>query len=125
MEHQDRYEAIFRLALEHAKAVAKAAVGGDSTGIKAALAYVGMVASEYSQITGKERDVRYTLYQGDRGARLLLEDTSAISRPFRLGEGLSASGFCRQVYEESPLHELFQQNGEMENTQEDGPCLRL
>ena len=79
MENQDRYEAIFRLALIHAKAVAKTTVGGDSVGMRAALSYVGMVATQYSRVTGKEFDVRYTIFRGDSGIRLRLYDT-AVNR---------------------------------------------
>ena len=33
--------------------------GGDVAGMRAALSYVGMVAAQYSQVSGKEFDVRY------------------------------------------------------------------
>ncbi len=125
MENQDRYEAIFRLALIHAKAVAKTIVGGGSVGMRAALSYVGMVATQYSRVTGKEFDVRYTIFRGDSGIRLRLYDTAVIRRPTAISDELPANGSCRQVYQESSLHELFQQNQEPEISPEDGPCLQL
>ena len=125
MENQDWYEAIFRLALIHAKAAAKTTVGGDSVGMRAALSYVGMVATQYSRVTGKEFDVRYTILRGDSGIRLRLYDTAVIRRPTAISDELPANGSCRQVYQTSSLHELFQQNQEPETSQEDGPCLQL
>ena len=67
MEHQNRYEAIFRLALAYAKTVAEVSEGGDATGMRATLSYVGMVAAQYSQVAGKEFDVRYTISHGEHG----------------------------------------------------------
>ena len=72
MEHQNRYEAIFRLALAYAKTVAELSEGGDVIGMRAALSYVGMVAAQYSQVSGKEFDVRYTISHGEHGAHLRL-----------------------------------------------------
>ena len=127
MENQDRYEAIFQLALVYAKAVAKTAVGGDSLGMRAALSYVGMMAAQYSQVSGKEFDVRYTISHGEHGAHLRLYNTSEIRRSSAMGDELPANGSCRQLYENSPLFELLRQSQEEtpEETQEDGPCLRL
>ena len=127
MEDQDRYEAIFQLALVYAKAVAKTAVGGDSLGMRAALSYVGMVAAQYSQVSGKEFDVRYTISHGEHGAHLRLYNTSEIRRSSAMGDELPANGSCRQLYENSPLFELLRQSQEEtpEETQEDGPCLQL
>lgn len=129
MENQDRYEAIFRLALIHAKAVAKTTIGGDSVGMRAALSYVGMVAAQYSQVAGKEFDVRYTISHGEHGAHLLLYNTSEIRRSSAMGDELPAAGSCRQLYVNSPLFELLQQSQTeeetQEETQEDVPCLRL
>lgn len=125
MENQDRYEAIFRLALTHAKAVSKTAVGGDSIGLRAALAYVGMVASEYSLVTGKELDVRYTIFHGDNGTLLHLHNTPVLRWSTVTDEELPASGSCRQLYENSPLFKRLNQSQTEEETQEDGPCLQL
>ena len=127
MEDQDRYEAIFQLALVYAKAVAKTAVGGDSLGMRAALSYVGMVAAQYSQVAGKEFDVRYTISHGEHGAHLRLYNTSEIRLSSAMGDELPANGSCRQLYENSPLVELLRQSQEEspEETQEDGPCLQL
>ena len=127
MEHQNRYEAIFRLALAYAKTVAEVTEGGDATGMRAALSYVGMVAAQYSQVAGKEFDVRYTISHGEHGAHLRLYNTSEIRRSSAMGDELPANGSCRQLYENSPLIELLRQSQEEtpEETQEDGPCLRL
>ena len=113
MEHQNRYEAIFRLALAYAKTVAEVTEGGDATGMRAALSYVGMVAAQYSH--------------GEHGAHLRLYNTSEIRRSSAMGDELPANGSCRQLYENSPLFELLRQSQEEtpEETQEDGPCLRL
>ena len=127
MENQDRYEAIFQLALVYAKTVAEVTEGGDATGMRAALSYVGMVAAQYSQVSGKEFDVRYTISHGEHGAHLRLYNTSEIRRSSAMGDELPANGSCRQLYENSPLFELLRQSQEEtpEETQEDGPCLRL
>lgn len=127
MEHQNRYEAIFRLALTYAKTVAEVTEGGDATGMRAALSYVGMVAAQYSQVAGKEFDVRYTIFHGEHGAHLRLYNTSEIRRSSAMGDELPANGSCRQLYENSPLVELlrYSQEETPEETQEDGPCLRL
>lgn len=125
MENQDSYEAIFRLALIHAKAVAQTAIGGDSLGMRAALSYVGMVAAQYSQVTGKEFDVRYSVSHGEYGARLHLHETSLVQRTAVPEDELPQKGSCRQLYEESPLFHLSHQESTQENTQEDGPCLQL
>lgn len=125
MENQDRYEAIFRLALIHAKAVAKTTVGGDSAGMRAALSYVGMVASEYSQVIGKDIDIRYAISHGKQGARLHLHESAQIQRMAEPEDELPQKGSCRQLYEESPLFHLSHQESIQENTQEDGPCLQL
>ncbi|MCU7651767.1 hypothetical protein ODJ80_02910 [Acutalibacter sp. LFL-21] len=125
MEHQNRYEAIFRLALAYAKTVAEVSEGGDATGMRAALSYVGMVAAQYSQVTGKEFDVRYSVSYGEHGARLHLHETSLVQRTAEPGEELPQKGSCRQLYENSPLFEVFHQSQTEDETQEDGPCLRL
>ena len=125
MEHQNRYEAIFRLALAYAKTVAEVSEGGDATGMRAALSYVGMVAAQYSQVTGKEFDVRYSVSYGEHGARLHLHETSLVQRTAEPGEELPQKGSCRQLYENSPLFEVFHQSKTEDETQEDGPCLRL
>lgn len=125
MENQDRYESIFQLALIHAKAVAKTTMGGDSAGMRAALSYVGMVASEYSQVTGKEFDVRYTIFQEDNDLVLCLHDTCKVQRTAGPKEDFPQQGSCRQLFEDSPLYTLFHQESTQENTQEDGPCLQL
>lgn len=127
MEHQNHYEAIFRLALAYAKTVAEVTEGGDATGMRAALSYVGMVAAQYSQVTGNEFDVRYTISHGEHGAHLRLCNTSEIRRSSAMGDELTANGSCRQLYENSPLVELLRQSQEEspEESQEDGPCLQL
>lgn len=127
MEHQNRYEAIFRLALAYAKTVAELSEGGDVIGMRAALSYVGMVAAQYSQVTGKEFDVRYSISHGEHGARLHLHESSLVQRTAEPGEEFPRKGSCRQLYENSPLFELLRQSQEEtpEETQEDGPCLRL
>ena len=125
MENQDRYEAIFQLALVYAKTVAEVTEGGDATGMRAALSYVGMVAAQYSQVTGKEFDVRYSVSHGEHGARLHLHETSLVQRTAEPGEELPQKGSCRQLYENSPLFEVFHQSQTEDETQEDGPCLRL
>ena len=125
MENQDSYEAIFRLALIHAKAVAQTAIGGDSLGMRAALSYVGMVAAQYSQVTGKEFDVRYSVSHGEYGARLHLHETSLVQRMAEPEDELPQKGSCRQLYENSPLFEVFHQSQTEDETQEDGPCLQL
>ena len=125
MEHQNRYEAIFRLALAYAKTVAEVSEGGDATGMRATLSYVGMVAAQYSQVSGKEFDVRYTISHGEHGAHLCLYNTSEIRRSSAMGDELPANGSCRQLYENSPLFEVFHQSQTEDETQEDGPCLRL
>ena len=127
MEHQNRYEAIFRLALAYAKTVAEVSEGGDTIGMRAALSYVGMVAAQYSQVTGKEFDVRYSISHGEHGARLHLHETSLVQRTAEPGEEFPRKGSCRQLYENSPLVELLWQSQEEspEETQEDSPCLRL
>ena len=129
MEDQDRYEAIFQLALVYAKAVAKTAVGGGSLGMRAALFYVGMMAAQYSQVTGKEFDVRYSISHGEHGARLHLHETSLVQRTAEPGDEFPQKGSCRQLYENSPLFEMLQrsqtEDETPEETQEDGPCLRL
>lgn len=125
MEHQNRYEAIFRLALAYAKTVAEVTEGGDATGMRAALSYVGMVAAQYSQVAGKEFDVRYSVSHGEHGARLHLHETSLVQRTAEPGEEFPRKGSCRQLYENSPLVELLRQSQTEEETQEDGPCLRL
>ena len=127
MEHQSRYEAIFRLALAYAKTVAEVTEGGDATGMRAALSYVGMVAAQYSQVVGNEFDVRYTVSHGEHGAHLRLYNTSEIRRSSAMSDELPANGSCRQLYENSPLVELLRQSQEEspEETQEDGPCLQL
>ena len=127
MEHQNRYEAIFRLALAYAKTVAELSEGGDVIGMRAALSYVGMVAAQYSQVTGKEFDVRYSVSHGEHGARLHLHETSLVQRKAEPGDEFPQKGSCRQLYENSPLFELLRQSQEEtpEETQEDGPCLRL
>lgn len=58
MEHQNRYEAIFRLALAYAKTVAELSEGGDVIGMRAALSYVGMVAAQYQPGVRERIDVR-------------------------------------------------------------------
>ena len=125
MEHQNRYKAIFRLALAYAKTVAEVSEGGDATGMRAALSYVGMVAAQYSQVTGNEFDVRYSVSHGEHGARLHLHETSLVQRTAEPGEELPQKGSCRQLYENSPLFEVFHQSQTEDETQEDGPCLRL
>lgn len=127
MEHQNRYEAIFRLALAYAKTVAELSEGGDVIGMRAALSYVGMVAAQYSQVSGKEFDVRYSISHGEHGARLHLHESSLVQRTAEPGEEFPRKGSCRQLYENSPLFELLRQSQEEtpEETQEDGPCLRL
>lgn len=127
MEHQNRYEAIFRLALAYAKTVAELSEGGDVIGMRAALSYVGMVAAQYSQVSGKEFDVRYSVSHGEHGARLHLHETSLVQRKAEPGDEFPQKGSCRQLYENSPLFELLRQSQEEtpEETQEDGPCLRL
>ena len=125
MENQDSYEAIFRLALIHAKAVAKTTVGGDSAGMRAALSYVGMVASEYSQVIGKDIDIRYAISHGKQGARLHLHESVQIQRMAEPEDELPQKGSCRQLYENSPLFEVFHQSQTEDETQEDGPCLQL
>ena len=110
MEHQNRYEAIFRLALAYAKTVAELSEGGDVIGMRAALSYVGMVAAQYSQVSGKEFDVRYTISHGEHGAHLRLYNTSEIRRSSAMGDELPANGSCRQLYENSPLFELLRQS---------------
>lgn len=129
MENQDRYEAICQLALVYAKAVAKTAVGGDSLGIRVALSYVGMMAAQYSQVTGKEFDVRYSISHGEHGARLHLHETSLVQRTAEPGDEFPQKGSYRQLYENSPLFEMLQrsqtEDETPEETQEDGPCLRL
>ena len=127
MEHQDRYKAIFRLALAYAKTVAELSEGGDAIGMRATLSYVGMVAAQYSQVAGKEFDVRYSVSQGEHGARLHLHETSLVQRTAELEDEFPQKGSCRQLYENSPLFELLRQSQEEtpEETQEDGPCLQL
>ena len=127
MEHQNRYEAIFRLALAYAKTVAELSEGGDVIGMRAALSYVGMVAAQYSQVSGKEFDVRYSVSHGEHGARLHLHETSLVQRTAEPGDEFPQKGSCRQLYENSPLVGLLRQSQEEtpEETQEDGPCLRL
>ena len=129
MEHQNRYEAIFRLALAYAKTVAELSEGGDVIGMRAALSYVGMVAAQYSQVTGKEFDVRYSVSHGEHGARLHLHETSLVQRTAEPGDEFPQKGSCRQLYENSPLFEMLQrsqtEDETPEETQEDGPCLRL
>ena len=127
MEHQNRYEAIFRLALAYAKTVAELSEGGDVIGMRAALSYVGMVAAQYSQVSGKEFDVRYSVSHGEHGARLHLHETSLVQRKAEPGDEFPQKGSCRQLYENSPLFELLRQSQEEtpEETQEDGPCLQL
>ena len=129
MEHQNRYEAIFRLALAYAKTVAEVTEGGDATGMRAALSYVGMVAAQYSQVAGKEFDVRYSVSHGEHGARLHLHETSLVQRTAEPGGEFPRKGSCRQLYESSPLFEMLHQSQTEdetpEETQEDGPCLRL
>ena len=129
MEDQDRYEAIFRLALAYAKTVAEVTEGGDATGMRAALSYVGMVAAQYSQVAGKEFDVRYSVSHGEHGARLHLHETSLVQRTAEPGGEFPRKGSCRQLYESSPLFEMLHQSQTEdetpEETQEDGPCLRL
>ena len=127
MEHQNRYKAIFRLALAYAKTVAEVSEGGDTIGMRAALSYVGMVAAQYSQVTGKEFDVRYSISHGEHGARLHLHESSLVQRTAEPGEEFPRKGSCRQLYENSPLVELLWQSQEEspEETQEDSPCLRL
>ena len=127
MEHQNRYEAIFRLPLAYAKTVAELSEGGDVIGMRAALSYVGMVAAQYSQVSGKEFDVRYSVSHGEHGARLHLHETSLVQRKAEPGDEFPQKGSCRQLYENSPLFELLRQSQEEtpEETQEDGPCLRL
>lgn len=129
MEHQNRYEAIFRLALAYAKTVAELSEGGDVIGMRAALSYVGMVAAQYSQVTGKEFDVRYSISHGEHGARLHLHESSLVQRTAEPGEEFPRKGSCRQLYENSPLFEMLQRSQTEDETpeenQEDGPCLRL
>lgn len=127
MEHQNRYKAIFRLALAYAKTVAEVSEGGDTIGMRAALSYVGMVAAQYSQVSGKEFDVRYSVSHGEHGARLHLHETSLVQRTAEPGDEFPQKGSCRQLYENSPLVGLLRQSQEEspEETQEDGPCLRL
>lgn len=129
MEHQNRYEAIFRLALAYAKTVAEVTEGGDATGMRAALSYVGMVAAQYSQVAGKEFDVRYSVSHGEHGARLHLHETSLVQRTAEPEEEFPRKGSCRQLYESSPLFEMLHQSQTEdetpEETQEDGPCLQL
>ena len=129
MEHQNRYEAIFRLALAYAKTVAEVTEGGDATGMRAALSYVGMVAAQYSQVAGKEFDVRYSVSHGEHGARLHLHETSLVQRTAEPGEEFPRKGSCLQLYESSPLFEMLHQSQTEdetpEETQEDSPCLRL
>lgn len=129
MEHQNRYEAIFRLALAYAKTVAELSEGGDVIGMRAALSYVGMVAAQYSQVTGKEFDVRYSISHGEHGARLHLHESSLVQRTAEPGEEFPRKGSCRQLYENSPLFEMLQrsqtEDETPEETQEDSPCLRL
>ena len=129
MEDQDRYEAIFRLALAYAKTVAEVTEGGDATGMRAALSYVGMVAAQYSQVAGKEFDVRYSVSHGEHGAHLRLYNTSEIRRSSAMGDELPANGSYRQLYENSPLFEMLQRSQTEDETpeenKEDSPCLRL
>ena len=129
MEHQNRYEAIFRLALAYAKTVAELSEGGDVIGMRAALSYVGMVAAQYSQVSGKEFDVRYSVSHGEHGARLHLHETSLVQRTAEPGDEFPQKGSCRQLYENSPLFEMLQRSQTEDETpeenQEDGPCLRL
>ena len=127
MEHQNRYEAIFRLALAYAKTVAELSEGGDVIGMRAALSYVGMVAAQYSQVSGKEFDVRYSVSHGEHGAHIHLHETSLVQRKAEPGDEFPQKGSCRQLYENSPLFELLRQSQEEtpEETQEDSPCLRL
>lgn len=129
MEHQNRYKAIFRLALAYAKTVAEVSEGGDTIGMRAALSYVGMVAAQYSQVTGKEFDVRYSISHGEHGARLHLHESSLVQRTAEPGEEFPRKGSCRQLYESSPLFEMLHQSQTEdetpEETQEDSPCLRL
>ena len=129
MEHQNRYEAIFRLPLAYAKTVAELSEGGDVIGMRAALSYVGMVAAQYSQVSGKEFDVRYSVSHGEHGARLHLHETSLVQRTAEPGEEFPRKGSCRQLYESSPLFEMLHQSQTEdetpEETQEDSPCLRL
>ena len=129
MEHQNRYEAIFRLALAYAKTVAELSEGGDVIGMRAALSYVGMVAAQYSQVSGKEFDVRYSVSHGEHGARLHLHETSLVQRTAEPGDEFPQKGSCRQLYESSPLFEMLHQSQTEdetpEETQEDSPCLRL
>ena len=107
--------------------MAELSEGGDVIGMRAALSYVDMVAAQYSQVSGKEFDVRYTISHGEHGAHLRLYNTSEIRRSSAMGDELPANGSCRQLYENSPLFELLRQSQEEtpEETQEDGPCLRL
>ena len=129
MEHQNRYEAIFRLALAYAKTVAELSEGGDVIGMRAALSYVGMVAAQYSQVSGKEFDVRYSVSHGEHGARLHLHETSLFQKTAEPGEEFPRKGSCRQLDENSPLFEMLQrsqtEDETPEETQEDSPCLRL
>ena len=129
MEHQNRYEAIFRLPLAYAKTVAELSEGGDAIGMRATLSYVGMVAAQYSQVAGKEFDVRYSISHGEHGARLHLHETSLVQRTAEPGEEFPRKGSCRQLYESSPLFEMLHQSQTEdetpEETQEDSPCLRL
>ena len=129
MEHQNRYEAIFRLALAYAKTVAELSEGGDVIGMRAALSYVGMVAAQYSQVSGKEFDVRYSVSHGEHGARLHLHETSLVQRTAEPGDEFPQKGSCRQLYENSPLFEMLQRSQTEDETpeenQEDGPCLQL
>ena len=110
MEHQNRYEAIFRLALAYAKTVAELSEGGDVIGMRAALSYVGMVAAQYSQVSGKEFDVRYSVSHGEHGARLHLHETSLVQRTAEPGDEFPQKGSCRQLYENSPLVGLLRQS---------------
>ena len=98
-----------------------------SSGMRAALSYVGMVAAQYSQVSGKEFDVRYSVSHGEHGARLHLHETSLVQRKAEPGDEFPQKGSCRQLYENSPLFELLRQSQEEtpEETQEDSPCLRL
>ena len=129
MEHQNRYEAIFRLALAYAKTGTELSEGGDVIGMRAALSYVGMVAAQYSQVSGKEFDVRYSVSHGEHGARLHLHETSLVQRTAEPGDGFPQKGSCRQLYENSPLFEMLQRSQTEDETpeenQEDSPCLRL
>ena len=91
--------------------------------------YVGMVAAQYSQVSGKEFDVRYSVSHGEHGARLHLHETSLVQRTAEPGDEFPQKGSCRQLYENSPLFEMLQRSQTEDETpeenQEDSPCLRL